>query len=110
MVSFRYTHAAVLDREFVKTTLRENAEQRVRLVGGLNQLGIECDESHANFVLARFGTEAEALAADAHLKKAGILVRLVKGYGFPDALRITVGGKEDVSRVLDALSVFKGAV
>jgi histidinol-phosphate aminotransferase len=43
------------------------------------------------------------------LKKAGILVRLVKGYGFPEALRITVGRAEDVTRVLDALTEFKGA-
>ena len=73
----------------------------------MNQLGIACDESHANFVLARFVDEAEALAADAHLKDAGILVRLVKGYGFPDALRITVGSADDTGRVLDALTRFK---
>lgn len=99
--------AAMRDRGFVQSCLRENAEQRARLVGGLRQLGIACDDSHANFVLARFGDEETALAADAHLKAAGILVRLVKGYGFPEALRITVGSAADVTRVLDALSSFQ---
>lgn len=100
--------AGMRDRAFVENCLRENAEQRARLVGGLRQLGIACDDSEANFVLARFEDEPQALAADAHLKAAGILVRIVKGYGFPEALRITVGRPADVTRVLAALTSFKG--
>ena len=101
--------AAMRDRAFVERCLKENADQRARLTAGLRQLGIACDESAANFVLARFADEEEALAADRHLKAAGILVRLVKGYGFPEALRITVGSAADMTRVLEALAVFKGA-
>ncbi|GFE52192.1 histidinol-phosphate aminotransferase [Roseobacter cerasinus] len=101
--------AAMKDRGFVEMCLRENAQQRARLIGGLRQLGIACDESHANFVMARFADETTALAADAHLKAAGILVRLVKGYGFPEALRITVGSAVDVTRVLEALASFQEA-
>ena len=108
-VALAGAEAAMRDRAFVECCLRDNAEQRVRLTQGLHQLGIGCDASEANFVLARFADEAEALAADAHLKKAGILVRLVKGYGFPEALRITVGTAEDVTSVLEALATFRGA-
>lgn len=107
-VALAGAEAAMRDRGFVETCLHENADQRARLIGGLRQLGLACDDSHANFVLARFADETEALAADAHLKSAGILVRLVKGYGFPEALRITVGRAQDVTRVLDALATFKG--
>jgi histidinol-phosphate aminotransferase len=107
-VALAGAEAAMRDRDFVATSLQTNAEQRARLTGGLHQLGIAADDSQANFVLARFADETEALAADAHLKAAGILVRLVKGYGFPEALRITVGRAEDVSRVLAALADFKG--
>lgn len=106
-VALAGAEAAMRDRDFVELCLRENAEQRVRLMHGLHQLGIDCDASEANFVLARFADEAEALAADAHLKAAGILVRLVKGYGFPEALRITVGRAGDVTRVLEALATFR---
>jgi histidinol-phosphate aminotransferase len=49
------------------------------------------------------------VAADAHLKSLGIIVRHPRGYGFPQALRITVGRPEDNSRVLDAMTSFKGA-
>jgi histidinol-phosphate aminotransferase len=106
-VALAGAEAGMRDRSFVERCLRENTEQRARLTGGLNQLCIACDESHANFVLARFRDENEALAADAHLKASGILVRLVKGYGFPEALRITVGSAADVSCVLEALAQFK---
>ena len=109
-VALAGAEAAVRDRAFVEKCLQDNAEQRARLVGGLNQLGIGCDQSHANFVLARFADEETALAADAHLKSEGILVRLVKGYGFASALRITVGRPDDVSRVLAALGRFKEVV
>lgn len=108
-VALAGAEAAMRDRRFVETCIRDNAEQRVRLTQGLHQLGIGCDVSEANFVLARFADEAEALAADAHLKREGILVRLVKGYGFPEALRITVGRSEDVTRVLEALASFRSA-
>ncbi len=102
--------AAVLDRTFVERCREANIEGRARLAGGLAQLGIPSDESHGNFILARFADEAEAVAADKHLKSHGIIVRMVKGYGFPEALRITVGRPEDVTRVLDAMAAFKGAV
>jgi histidinol-phosphate aminotransferase len=108
-VALAGAEAAVCDLDWVAMCLRVNAEERARLTGGLRQLGIGCDESFANFVLARFANEAEALAADAHLKAQGIIVRHPKNYGFPQALRITVGRPEDNSRVLDALASFKGA-
>ncbi|PWK59479.1 histidinol-phosphate transaminase [Roseicyclus mahoneyensis] len=108
-VALAGAEAAVRDLDWVAKCLQDNAEERARLTGGLRQLGIACDESFANFVLARFADEAEALAADAFLKRHGIIVRHPKNYGFPQALRITVGRPEDNSRVLDALASFKGA-
>ena len=101
--------AAVRDRAFVDRTLEMTAAERPRLVRGLHALGIGCDESHANFVLARFADAEEAGAADAHLQARGILVRRVTGYGFPEGLRITVGRPEDNARVLDALAAFREA-
>jgi histidinol-phosphate aminotransferase len=105
-VALAGAEAAMRDRAFAERCLVVNSEQRARLTGGLRQLGIACDESHANFVLARFADESEAAEADAHLKSNGILVRRVTGYGFPEALRITVGRPQDNDRVLAALGSF----
>ena len=99
--------AALADTDWVAECLEINASERARLTGGLRQLGLGCDESAANFVLTRFASEEEALAADAHLKGQGIIVRHPRSYKLPNALRITVGRPEDNSRVLAALTTFK---
>ena len=101
--------AAVNDVDWVAECIRVNADERARLVGGLRQLGLSCDDSHANFVLVRFPDEAAADAADAHLKADGIIVRAPKSYGLPDCLRITVGRPEDNSRVLASLTALVAA-
>jgi len=107
-VQMAAAEAAIRDPDWAKTCVKLNAEQRARLTGGLRQLGIACDDSHTNFVLGRFASESEASAAEAHLQQNGILVRKVKGYGFPEGLRMTVGTPEDMDRVLAAISEFKG--
>jgi histidinol-phosphate aminotransferase len=109
-VALAGAEAAVRDVEWVGECLRVNREERARLTGGLRQLGIACDDSCANFVLARFSDEAEADAADAHLKDNAIIVRAPKSYGLPNCLRITVGRPQDNDRVLEALASFRGAV
>ena len=65
------------------------------------------DTSCANFILARFPDTAEALACDAWLKEAGIIVRQVAGYKLPHCLRITVGDEASCRRVAHAVRGFK---
>jgi histidinol-phosphate aminotransferase len=96
--------AAVRDRAWVHDCAALNAQQRARLIGALQQLGMACDESHGNFVLARFADAAEAESADAALQSDGIIVRRVAGYGFPEGLRITVGDAAQTGRVITALT------
>ena len=109
VVQLAAAEAAARDLDWAKTCLEMNAAERARLIGGLRQQGIACDDSHTNFVLARFADEAEAVAMEEAFQAAGILVRKVKGYGFPEGLRITVGRPEDNDRVLDAVAKFRTA-
>lgn len=104
VVQLAAAEAAVRDRDWVTRCAALNADQRARLRGALGQLGIACDASDTNFVLARMGSVAEADAAEAALVADGILVRRVGGYGFPEALRITVGDAEQTGRVIDCLN------
>ena len=101
--------AAVRDRAWVTHCADLNAAQRARLTGALRQLGLAVDESATNFVLARFADGAEADAANAALAADGIIVRKVAGYGFPEALRITVGDAEMTGRVIAALTRWREA-
>ncbi|RNF36423.1 histidinol-phosphate transaminase [Paracoccus methylarcula] len=98
--------AAIRDTAFTAHCAAENARWREWMRNGLVQMGIGCDESFANFLLARFASPEEADAADAALREDGILVRRVGGYGLPDALRITVGDETGCRRVLAFLSRF----
>ncbi|WP_298675408.1 histidinol-phosphate transaminase [uncultured Lentibacter sp.] len=106
-VQLAAAQAAVEDANWVPNCTRLNAAQRARLTGALRQLGVACDASHANFVLARFGDEAEAVAVDLALQAEGILVRRVKGYGFPEGLRMTVGDEAQTGRLIAALTKWR---
>ena len=107
VVQLAAAEAAVRDRAWVESCADLNAEQRARLIGAIRQLGLACDDSQTNFVLARFADEDEAAAADAAFQAEGIIVRRVKGYGFPEGLRITVGDEEQTGRVIAALTKWR---
>ena len=61
--------------------------------------------SVANFVLMHFpeGGHRTATGADAYLKSKGVIVRKVGAYGFPNALRMTIGSEDDNKRAVAAL-------
>ena len=55
-------------------------------------------------MLADFGTAEQAAQADATLRRRGIIVRAMNGYGLPHCLRITVGTAEECDMVVQALA------
>ncbi len=100
--------AAVRDQDFVNRCRGENARMRSWLAGALAELGVPSDTSMANFVLARFASEDEAVACDTFLQGQGLIVRRVGGYNLPHCLRITVGDEASCRRVAHAVAQFKG--
>lgn len=100
--------AAVRDLEFTRKCQVENAKWRDWLRNALVQMGVGCDESHANFVLARFETPEQAAACNAALNADGIIVRPVGSYGLPQCLRITVGDESACRRIVHVIATFKG--
>ena len=100
--------AAVRDQTYAAKCRAENARLRVWLAQALDEHGVQCDTSMANFVLARFADQAEAEACDTYLKSQGLIVRRVAGYKLPQCLRITVGDEASCRRVAHAVGQFKG--
>ena len=100
--------AALGDAEHLDRSQRENARMRTWLQSALLELGLQCDRSHANFVLARFDTAAEAEACNAHLLSEGLIARQVAAYGLPECLRITVGDEPACRRVVHAIAQVRG--
>lgn len=99
--------AALRDQDYALKCSTENARMRVWLADALADIGVPSDPSSANFILARFADEAEAVACDAHLKSEGLIVRQVGSYKLPNCLRITVGDEASCRRVVAAVRVFK---
>ncbi|TRD15079.1 histidinol-phosphate transaminase [Palleronia caenipelagi] len=100
--------AAIRDQNFVERSRVENTRLRRWITDALTEIGIGCDSSEANFVLARFETANEADACELHLRQQGLLVRKVGGYKLPQALRITVGDEPSCRRVVHEVRRFKG--
>jgi len=93
--------AALDDQEHVRTT-RETAWRELDYVTPqLRALGITVPDSHGNFVFASLGRPA--LPVFEELLRRGIITRPVPGYGFPDALRISVGLRAHNERLVAAL-------
>lgn len=99
--------AAIRDRAWAERCQLENANMRVWMSNALADLGVPSDSSAANFILARFSSEAEADSCEMALREDGILVRKTKGYKLPECLRITVGTEADCRRVVASIARFK---
>ncbi|MBL8882473.1 MAG: histidinol-phosphate transaminase [Hyphomicrobium sp.] len=69
-------------------------------------LGLDVTPSVANFLLIHFpqGSAKTAAGADEYLKSQGVIVRKVGAYGFPNALRMTIGSQDDNERAVAALA------
>ncbi|HEY8206121.1 MAG TPA: histidinol-phosphate transaminase [Myxococcaceae bacterium] len=93
--------AALDDEQHLRTT-RETAWSGLDyLTRELRSLAITVPDSHANFVLAELGRPAAPVYEQ--LLRRGIITRPVPGYGFPNALRISVGLRAHNERLIAAL-------
>ena len=99
--------AAIGDKRELGFRKEENKKNREWLRGQLIKLGIDCDESQANFLLARFKDTAEAHACDRWLRNSGIIVRRTDSYQLPHCLRITVGDDKDCKAVVESIKQFR---
>lgn len=96
--------AAMEDQENVRTAKRLIAEQREYLSAAISGLGLTVVPSQTNFILVDFVTpEAASLAFD-YLRKHGLVVRPMGGYGLPACLRITIGTAEQMQMTARTLA------
>jgi histidinol-phosphate aminotransferase len=102
--------AALADQPHMQAAVEHNAVWRGRMAEALQHLGLCVTPSAANFLLVHFPQESgkSARDADKFLHERRIILRRVEEYGFPDALRMTIGTADENEAVLDALSAFMG--
>ena len=100
--------AAMGDRAHVEKGIAHNDQWLPWVTDELTKLGLRVTPSVCNFVLVHFprGNKHSAAAADAYLTSLGYVLRRVSGYGFPNALRMTIGTEEANRGVVAALTEF----
>src|SRR6266446_6903574 len=102
--------AALQDSAHLETSRAHNEKWRAWLEVEISKLGFEVTPSIANFVLIHFPPERGRTAedADAFLTQRGLILRRVKAYKLPNALRMSVGTEEANRLVVAALAEFMG--
>jgi histidinol-phosphate aminotransferase len=100
--------AAIEDRAFIEEARAHNEVWRAWLTSECEALGLEVTPSVANFILVHFPDHParSAALADAFLQSRRIVLRRVESYGFPNALRMTVGSEDDCRKTVAALKEF----
>jgi histidinol-phosphate aminotransferase len=102
--------AALHDQPHMQAAAEHNAVWRPRLAEALERIGLRVTPSAANFLLVHFPQSdgKSARDADKFLHDRRIILRRVEEYGFPDALRLTIGTEAENAAVLAALTEFMG--
>jgi histidinol-phosphate aminotransferase len=102
--------AAIEDSAHVEKARAHNDQWLAWLTAEIRKLGLEVTPSIANFVLIHFPETKGRTAKDADdfLMQRGLILRRVKAYKLPNALRMTVGSEEANRLVVAALAEFVG--
>ena len=100
--------AAMRDVAHLHKAVAHNEHWRDWLAQELSALGLEVTPSVANFLLVHFPDEEgrRAEEADAYLKSRGLILRRMGSYGFPNALRVSIGTEEANRLLVDTLRAF----
>jgi histidinol-phosphate aminotransferase len=100
--------AAIRDRAHIDASVNHNEKWLPWLTAELTKLGLKVTPSVGNFVLIHFPADDahSAAKADDYLTARGYVLRRVAAYGFPNALRMTIGTEEGNRGVVAALTEF----
>lgn len=100
--------AALDDTAHVRRSIESNRAGLQQLGEGLAAQGVGYVPSAGNFLLVMLNSEAKPVA-DA-LLQLGLIVRPMRWMGFPNAIRVTVGTREENERFLSTLAEVRPAV
>ena len=95
--------AALKDTAHVKESQRSNAAGKAFLYKAFGDMGLCYIETEGNFIMLDV-KQSGAEITDALLKQ-GVIVRPMAGYGYPNAVRVTIGTQHENERFITALKV-----
>ena len=93
--------AALKDTAHVTKSQASNTAGKAFLYKAFDDLGLRYAQTEGNFIMLHLG-QLGADVSDALLQK-GIIVRPIAGYGYPNAVRVTIGTQQENERFITAL-------
>ncbi len=100
--------AALKDTDYVKQSQKLNAEGKVFLYDAFDKLGLRYIKTEGNFIMV-FVNQPGTDLADAMMKN-GVIIRQMASYGYPDAIRVTIGKQRENERFLEVLTPLVSAM
>lgn len=94
--------AALKDFDYVKESQSLNDEGKQFLYSAFDKLGLRYIKTEGNFIMV-FVNQPGTDIADAMMEK-GVIVRAMVGYGYPDAIRVTIGKQKENKRFIEILT------
>ena len=100
--------AALNDESHLQKVVSHNSSIKSWFVDELNNLGFKAYNTQANFVFIIIPENKNQTASliNDHLLSKGIAVRYLLSYGIENALRITLGTKEELNKTIEMLKEF----
>lgn len=105
MLALKAALAAFTDNRFLADCVSRNHRERSRITAFLDQAGLECLPSQANFLA--FRVPQDAAAAYESLLTHGVIVRRLTSYGMSDWMRVSIGNSQENDRFMQAMSVYQ---
>jgi histidinol-phosphate aminotransferase len=93
--------AALDDDQHVRRGKNVNDAGKEFLYAAYRKLGLFYLPTYANFIFVDFARDSQAVFEA--LQQKGIITRTIKEYGFPHALRITIGTDKQNQKLIEAL-------
>lgn len=87
--------------EFKYHSYEINMKNKALLLSRLDALGIKTIPSETNFLM--FFPETDITDLNDKLLREGVIIRPLRGFGVPDAMRVTIGKEEDNDFFLEKL-------
>lgn len=94
--------AALKDIDYVKVSKELNEVGKSFLYNAFDKLGLRYIKSEGNFIMV-FVNQTGAKLAEAMMKQ-GVIVREMKDYGYPNAIRVTIGKPNQNERFIEVLT------
>ncbi|MCX5749849.1 MAG: histidinol-phosphate transaminase [Candidatus Saganbacteria bacterium] len=93
--------AALEDGEFIEQTLANNREGKAFISGELKKMGLKHLKSQANFIFIDLGRDSGPVFMD--MMRHGVIIRPLASFGFPKAIRVSIGTMRQNERFIEAL-------